>query len=304
MEQQGSLISEPTSISFEFFPPRTEKGFTALFNRVAEFEALEPSFVSVTYGAGGTTRENTHTLVHQLVRETSLPTVPHLTCIGHTTEEIDQILERYAESEIYNILALRGDVPAEPSPGWTPEGDFPYAADLVRHIRRFGEKHGVRFGIGVAGFPEGHPDTPNSLKQMDHLKAKVDEGADWICTQLFFANTTFLDWRERARLNQIEIPILAGIMPITSIEGLNKMAELAGGTVFPSPLLKALARCDGDKESVSEVGVHWATEQCRDLLDHEIDGIHFYTLNKSDATHRIHRALGVKSSRSLRESSE
>ena len=304
MNERGFLIADRPSVSFEFFPPHTEKGFTALFDRVADFEALEPSFVSVTYGAGGTTRENTHALVLRLVRETRLNTVPHLTCIGHSTAEIDEILQRYAEAKIFNILALRGDVPIDPPSGWTPEGDFQHAVDLVQHIKRFSEQHGCSFAIGVAGFPEGHPDTPNSLKQMEHLKAKVDAGADWICTQLFFDNSAFHDWRERARLSKIEVPILAGIMPISSLEGLHRMADLAGGTVFPASLLKTLDRCDGDKESVSEVGIHWATEQCRDLLDHEVDGIHFYTLNKSDATHRIHRALGVKSARSLRETAE
>ena len=297
MTPHGLPTENRPSVSFEFFPPRTQAGFASLFSRVAEFESLEPSFVSVTYGAGGTTRDNTNSLVARLTQETALLAVPHLTCLSHTTNDIDAILEQYAKSGIKNVLALRGDVPK----GTNAEGDFAHAADLVAHIRSFSERHSHTFGIGVAGFPEGHPDTPNSLIQMDHLKAKIDCGADWICTQLFFNNHAFHDWKQRARLAQISVPILAGIMPITSLEGLHRMAQLAGGTVFPAALLKALARCDGDEESVTEVGIHWATEQCRDLLDHDVDGLHFYTLNKSDATKRIHRLLGVKSSRSLRQ---
>ena len=138
---------------------------------------------------------------------------------------------------------------------------------------------------------------------MEHLKSKVDEGADWICSQLFFDNHAFLDWLARCRLAGIEIPVLAGIMPVTSIAGLRRMSTLAAGTVFPAPLLRAIDRADdGDNEAIGDIGVHWATEQCRDLLDRNVDGIHFYTLNKSTSTLRIHRALGVKSSRRLRSS--
>ena len=293
-------IKSPT-VSFEFFPPKSEAGFTSLFERMTTFKELEPTFVSVTYGAGGTTREKTIGLVLRLVRETKLNTVPHLTCIGHSSEEIDLILQQYAEAGISSILALRGDAPVNPPDGWSSDGIFSNAASLVRHIKQFGERNNCPFTIGVAGFPEGHPDTPNTLKHMDHLKEKVDQGADWICTQLFFNNKAFHDWRERVQLRHIDVPVLAGVMPISSVEGLHRMADLAGGTVFPAPLLKAVDRCDGDKEAVAEIGVHWATEQCRDLLDHDVDGIHFYTLNKSDATHRIHRSLGIKTFRSMRE---
>ncbi|MGA1043710.1 MAG: methylenetetrahydrofolate reductase, partial [Phycisphaerales bacterium] len=198
-----------------------------------------------------------------------------------------------------NILALRGDPPRD---GATlPAGDFPHAIDLVREIRAAGEALGVPggFGIGVAGFPEGHPETPNTLRQIDHLKAKVDAGADWICSQMFFDNRAFLDWCERCRLAGISIPILAGIMPITSLSGLERMADLAAGTRFPAPLLKALDRCKDDPESVERVGTHWAAEQCRDLIDQGVRGIHFYTLNKSRATREIHRTLGLRGPASL-----
>ena len=301
MPLQGVEHSDRQTVSFEFFPPRKPEGFDKLFDRMSEFEALEPSFVSVTYGAGGATRDNTHELVIRLLNETSLTPVPHLTCIGHRKHEIDAILERYAEAGVRNILALRGDPPANPKADWDPDGDFAHAADLVRHIQAFGERNNCPFGIGVAGFPAGHPDTPNSLVRMDHLKAKVDAGADWICAQLFFDNHAFHDWKERVRLKGINVPIQAGIMPITSIGGLQRMADLAAGTVFPAPLLKSIGRCNEDPEGVMQVGIHWATEQCRDLLDQKVDGIHFYTLNKSDASRKIHHALGVKTAKSIRE---
>ncbi|MGA0174142.1 MAG: methylenetetrahydrofolate reductase [NAD(P)H] [Phycisphaerales bacterium] len=293
------LKRDATTLSYEFFPPRTDAGWESLFESIRAFEPLDPSFVSVTYGAGGSTRDRTHELVVRLRRETTLDPIPHLTCIGHTRAEIRAILERYAEAGVSNILALRGDPPRD---GATlPAGDFPHAIDLVREIRAAGEALGVPggFGIGVAGFPEGHPETPNTLRQIDHLKAKVDAGADWICSQMFFDNRAFLDWCERCRLASISIPILAGIMPITSLSGLERMADLAAGTRFPAPLLKALDRCKDDPESVERVGTHWAAEQCRDLIDQDVRGIHFYTLNKSRATREIHRTLGLRGPASL-----
>lgn len=293
------LKRDATTLSYEFFPPRTDAGWESLFESIRAFEPLDPSFVSVTYGAGGSTRDRTHELVVRLRRETTLDPIPHLTCIGHTRAEIRAILERYAEAGVSNILALRGDPPRD---GATlPAGDFPHAIDLVREIRAAGEALGVPggFGIGVAGFPEGHPETPNTLRQIDHLKAKIDAGADWICSQMFFDNRAFLDWCERCRLAGISIPILAGIMPITSLSGLERMADLAAGTRFPAPLLKALDRCKDDPESVERVGTHWAAEQCRDLIDQGVRGIHFYTLNKSRATREIHRTLGLRGPASL-----
>jgi len=289
--------------SFEFFPPRNAQGWEQLYSTISEFEALSPSFVSVTYGAGGTTRDQTHELVVRLRRTTKLDPIPHLTCVGHSTEQVEAMLERYAAEGVSNLLALRGDRPKDGSADEAP-GAFPHAADLVRFVRRFNDSNRHPdprgFGIGVAGFPEGHPETPNTLVQMDHLKAKVDAGADWICTQLFFDNRSFFDWRERCELAGIRVPILAGIMPITSSAGLKRMADLAAGTRFPASLLRSIDRCKGDEDAVARVGVHWATEQCRDLLDHGVRGLHFYTLNRSMASRRIYETLGVRSSAQLR----
>ncbi len=289
------LARDGMTASFEFFPPRTEAGFADLFSTIAEFEALRPSFVSVTYGAGGSTRGQTDALVTRLLNETTLAPIPHLTCVGHTEGEIAEILGGYATRAVGNVLALRGDKPRDAQAAGTSH--YRHAADLVRAIRAFNDRgaHPDKrgFGIGVAGFPEGHPETPNTLVQMEHLRAKVDAGADFVVTQLFFDNNAFFDWRDRCALAGVKVPVIAGLMPVTSMAGLKRMADLAAGARFPAPLLRALARCQDDPESVANVGIHWATEQARDLMDRGVDGVHFYTLNKSDATRRIYRTLGL-----------
>jgi methylenetetrahydrofolate reductase (NADPH) len=298
---QDILAAHPTTFSFEFFPPKTAEASEALFRTISHLEALRPSFVDVTYGAGGGTRDLTNELVLRLRRETPLDAIPHLTCVCHGLKDIDEIVEQWAAKGVSNILALSGDPPRD-RPNWDRTGDaFRYAANLVAHLKAFNgkgrhqDKRG--FGIGVAGFPEGHPATPNRLLEMDYLKAKVDAGADYIITQLFFDNHDFYDFRDRCELAGIKVPILAGIMPITSEKGMKRMADLAAGCRFPAGLLRALQRCRGDEEAVRRVGIHWATEQCRDLLDHKVRGLHFYTLNQSDATRRIYENLGIASPR-------
>ena len=282
------------TFSFEFFPPKTPQALEQLFENIRQLEPLKPAFVSVTYGAGGSTRELTHDLVVRLKTTTSLDPVPHLTCVGHTEDEITSILERYAAAGVSNILALRGDPPHD-QPDYDHSGDvFPQAASLVRFIRNFkGHPDPRGFGIGVAGFPEGHPATPNRLLEMDHLKAKVDAGADYICTQLFFDNHDFYDFRERCALAGIHIPIIAGIMPVTSLSSMKRMAELAGGARFPARLLKALHRAENQAEAVRQIGLHYATEQCADLLDQGVAGIHFDTHHQSTATREICQRLGI-----------
>lgn len=294
--------AHPTTFSFEFFPPRTDKASEELFRNIAHLQALQPSFVSVTYGAGGSTRERTHDLIIRIQSETNLTAVSHLTCVCHRAEELAAILDRYAASGIENILALGGDPPRS-LPNHRREDDaYQHAEGLVSFIKsRTNAAHPRGFGIGVAGFPEGHPSTPNRLLEMDYLKRKVDAGADYICTQLFFSNADFYDFRERCEFAGINVPILAGIMPITRDTNINRMAELALGARFPARLLKAIERCGDDPEARERVGIHWATEQCRDLLDNNVRGLHFYTLNRSDATQRIYENLGVKDSIGLRQ---
>jgi len=282
------------SFSFEFFPPRDEKSAEMLFNSIMELVPLKPAYVSVTYGAGGTTRDLTHSLVLRLSRETELSVVSHLTCIGASRDSLGTLLQDYRENGIENIMALRGDPPKNSNAFIPhPEG-FTHADELVAFIR----KEFPSMGIGVAGYPEGHPETPNRLTEIDYLKRKVDAGADYICTQLFFDNRDFYDFRERCELAGITIPILAGIMPIINRKGMQRMSELALGTRYPARLLKALARAEDDVH-FEKVGIHWATEQVRDLIDNSVKGIHFYTLNRSSATLQIYDSLGVTSSDAL-----
>jgi len=290
--------SSPT-ISFEFFPANTTEGHDRLNDALQQLEGCCPSFVSVTYGAGGSTREATRGLVEKLRQGTNLDPIPHFTCVGHQREDIENMLSRYAALGVSNILALRGDAPRHAARHDHSKDFCVRAGDLVRHIRRFNEsgahpdKRG--FGIGVAGFPEGHPDTANRLLEMDHLKAKVDAGADYICTQLFFDNHHFHDFRERCELAGIRVPILAGILPITSIKGLHRMAELTARACIPGRLLRALQKVEGDASAVLEVGLHHAMQQCQDLLACGVAGIHLYTLNQAGPTLQILREIGIGS---------
>lgn len=287
-----------TSFSFEFFPPKTHKGAAALYETIKQLENYNPSFVSVTYHAGNSAKDLTHDLVIRIKDDTSLDPIPHLTCAGQSAEQITRIVERYAQAGVSNILALAGDPPKTTGKEPGEKSQFKRAAELVTFIKSFNEsgRHTDPrgFGIGVAGFPEGHPLTPNRLLEMDYLKAKVDAGADYICTQLFFDNRDFYDFCERCEIAGIRIPIIAGLMPVTSLNSLNRMAELAGGARFPAPLLKAIGRCKGDAEAIERVGIQYATQQCHDLLNNNVQGIHFYTLNRSLATREIYANLGFK----------
>jgi methylenetetrahydrofolate reductase (NADPH) len=309
MHIRDIFAAHSTTFSFEFFPPKTDAAAEALFTHIRDLETLKPSFVSVTYGAGGSTRERTHTLVVRIKDTTSLDPVPHLTCVCHAHADIRAILDRYAAHGVSNILALGGDPPRDLAAYNRAADAFQHAADLVAFIRKFNDT-GVHpdkrgFGIGIAGFPEGHPATPNRALEMDHLKAKVDAGADYIVTQLFFDNRDFYDFRERCDLAGIKIPIIAGLMPVTSLATYKRIPELALGARYPARLQRAILRAAGgggggdDADAVRAVGVHWATEQARDLLDNHVRGIHFYTLNHSQSTRDIYKALGAKDSSRL-----
>jgi len=238
----------------------------------------------------------THDLVLRIHEETNLTVVSHLTCIGSTCDEIQGILKKYSGRGIQNIMALRGDRPKDlPFP--SGPDCFPYASDLIAYVR----KHFPDLSIGVAGYPEGHPETPNRLKEIENLKRKIDTGADYICTQLFFNNDDFYDFCERCEIAGIHVPILAGIMPITSRRNLIRMAELASGMHYPARLLKALERAHDDRD-FEKVGNHWATQQVLDLLDNKVKGIHFYTLNQSRATLQIYDSLCLKRSKNEKKS--
>jgi len=289
MHIRDLLRQQQPCFSFEFFPPRTREGAEQLYKTMVDLVLLRPSYVSVTYGAGGSTRELTHGLIIRIREHTGLTVVSHMTCVGSTKADIEKILREYQEHGIDDIMALRGDPPKGETSFRQPEGGFAHAADLVAFVRR----SFPAMGIGAAGFPEGHPETPNRLIEMDHLKAKVDAGADYICTQLFFDNRDFYDFCERCEIAGITVPIIAGIMPVASLKGMQRMAELALGARFPARLIKSLVRAKDD-EYVERVGIHWATEQVRDLIDHGVKGVHFYTLNRSKATLTIYETLGLK----------
>jgi 5,10-methylenetetrahydrofolate reductase, prokaryotic form len=288
------LESHKTVFSFEFSPPRNTAAAQQIFQTIQDLIALKPGYVSVTYGAGGSTRELTHDMVVKLTRESGLTVIPHLTCICTTPKDIERIITTYIESGIENIMALGGDMPKGKNCDLPAGEGFTYAIDLVTFIK----KHFPRLGIGVAGYPEGHPKTPNRLKEIEYLKAKVDAGADYICTQMFFDNHLFYDFCERCVVAGITVPIIAGIMPITSINNMTRMAETAACTHFPARLIKAFTRAENN-DYVEKVGMHWATEQVRDLIDNNVRGIHFYTLNRSRATLKIYDSLGVSSSARL-----
>ncbi len=282
------LSSPPTKFSFEFFPPKKPGAWDRLYKTISELADLKPAYVSVTYGAGGSTRENTHRLVTTIQRETSLTVVAHLTCVGHTREEVDEILLSYRREGVRNILALRGDEPRAADATSPVRPYFSYAVDLVEHIKTYYPE----MTIGVAAFVEGHPATPNRLQEIEFLRAKVAAGADYLVTQLFFDNSDYYDFVERCRLAGITKPVVAGIMPITSRKGMEKMAELAAGARFPAQLLRSVARARTD-EALRRVGVHWATEQVSNLVNHDAPGVHLYTLNASTATQEICRSLGL-----------
>jgi methylenetetrahydrofolate reductase (NADPH) len=233
----SEIFKKPgTHFSFEFFPPKTEKDSLMLFETIKDLSPIRPSFVSVTYGAGGSTNELTQNLVVLLHQQTPLNIVAHLTSIGASREQVGRQVEKIAQAGIENILALRGDPPKNIE-NFIPASDgFKYAAEMVAYIK----KHFPQMGIGVAGFPEGHPATPNRLKEMDYLKEKVEAGADYICTQLFFDNRDYYDFCERCELAGINIPVIAGIMPVTSLRGMKRMAELALGVRIPAKLMRAV----------------------------------------------------------------
>lgn len=288
MHIKDILDNNKIAFSFEFFPPKTEAASAVLFKTISELTLLNPAYVSVTYGAGGSTRDLTHNLVVKIQNEANIPVVSHLTCVGSGKDEICDILSRYRENNIENIMALRGDPPAGTNKFIKQEGGFEHADELVGFIK----KHFPEMGIGIAGFPEGHPETPNRLIEMDNLKRKVDQGADYICTQFFFNNDDFYDFRERCGISGIKIPIIAGIMPVSSIKGMHRMAELALGMRFPAKLLKILTKAKDDSY-VEKAGIDWATQQVTDLVNNEVRGVHFYTLNRSRATIEIYSSLGI-----------
>jgi methylenetetrahydrofolate reductase (NADPH) len=272
-------VHDAPCFSFEFSPPKSDEGVTSLFAALRELSVFQPAFVSVTYGAGGSTRERTVELVTRIKAETGIEAMAHLACLGHTEEEVAAVLDRLAKGGLENLLALRGDPPKE---GGMAASDFRYASELVKLARRLG----YDFCIGAAAYPEGHLECVDRNADMWHLKAKVDQGVDFLVTQLFFDNAFYFDFVRRARERRIRVPVVPGLMPITNVAQIERITRLCGATV-PMRLVLELERHKDDPEAVLQIGVAHATEQAKDLLARGAPGIHFYTLNRSRATMRI-----------------
>ncbi|MDJ0849268.1 MAG: methylenetetrahydrofolate reductase [NAD(P)H] [Myxococcota bacterium] len=268
--------------SFEFFPPKTDQGFRSLFRTIQDLKQLNPDFVSVTWGAGGSTRRKTVELVLEIQREIGLTAMAHLSCIGSTPDELAETLGRLSEGGIENVLALGGDRPE----GYeTPPGGFTYASELVSFIRERWS-----FCVGGACYPETHVDAASPEADLAHLVQKVNAGVDFLVTQLFFDNQDYFDFVKRARAAGIEVPIVAGIMPVLNAKNIRRMTTLSGAKI-PGELAARLAEVEQDDESTTALGIEWATMQCRELLEHGVPGIHFYTLNRSRATVAIFQKL-------------
>jgi methylenetetrahydrofolate reductase (NADPH) len=268
--------------SFEFFPPKTDAGEENLLRTVERLRALEPSFVSVTYGAGGSTRHKTIELVSRIKREYGVEAMAHLTCVGHDQEEIAAILDRLQGEGIENVLPLRGDPPKGEAGFVRPANGFGFAQELVRFIRA----RGYPFCLGGAGYPEGHVDCRDRDQDLEHLRQKVVAGVDFLITQLFFDNADYFRFVSRARTVGIRVPIVAGIMPITNVAQIQRFTQMCGAKIPPA-LEERLVAVQDDEDAVRAIGIEHATQQCRELLGGGAPGIHFYTLNQSPATAAI-----------------
>ncbi len=279
-------------ISFEFFPPKTDKGEELLFQEISHLKPLAPSFVTCTYGAMGSTRDNTIRIVQKIKLEIGLEVAAHLTCIAHNRPEIENILDELNQKGIENIVALRGDTPQGQAEFKPPANGFRFASELVHFIRRH-PRYGRSFALAVAGYPEGHVECRDKTKDLEHLKRKVDEGADVIITQLFFVSRDYFDFVERARQAGIKIPIVPGIMPVTNGAQIQKFSAMCGASI-PPEMNQAIVRLGENQAAVEAYGIEYATRQCQELLKGGAPGLHFYTLNKSHATRQIYLNLNLK----------
>jgi len=282
------LAGDNRSFSFEFFPPKDQAGEEVLWRSISELEPLHPTFVSVTYGAGGTTRDRTVAITGRIARETSMLPMAHLTCVGHTTHELTRILASLRESGVRNVLALRGDPLAGPGTDWvSTEGGIDYASELVSFIRSASD-----LCVGVAAFPEGHRDAATLDEDVAVLKAKRDAGAEFAITEMVLRASDYFGLVDRAAAAGVEFPVIPGIMPILNFTSMAKMVELSGREI-PDEVLARLEPLKDDPAAVRAEGIAIATELCDTLLEGGAPGLHFYTLNRSKATREIYSALRV-----------
>ncbi|CAB4618344.1 unannotated protein [freshwater metagenome] len=284
------LATGGRSFSFELFPPKTDEGEQALWRTVRDLERLNPTFVSVTYGAGGSTRDRTVRITAEIAEQTSMIPVAHLTCVGASREELRGVIGEYAAAGIHTILALRGDPPGGPTAKWTPHEDgLQHADELVELIKALGN-----FTVGVAAFPEGHPSSPDLDTDARVLAAKQDAGAQFAVTQFFFRSRDYADLLERATAHGVTMPIIPGLMPVTNVAQIARFADLSGAA-FPPELAARFELVKDDDDAVRKLGVEIAVEMSNELLAMGAPGLHFYTLNRSTSTVQVYEALGLGS---------
>jgi len=281
-------MADALSISFEFFPPKTDEGEAALWNAIRALEGLTPSFVSVTYGAGGSAQDRTVRLTERIARETTLEPLGHLTCVGASIDELRSVIGAYADAGVGKILALRGDPPVDEKEGWRARPDgLEHAVQLVELVRSLGD-----FEVGVAAFPEGHPESKSFTQDIDVLVMKQAAGASFAITQLFFKASDYRRLVENAQAAGVSMPLIPGVMPITNVAQIEKFAALSGAAM-PPELLARFDAVRGDDAAVLELGVEVAVELCQDLIAGGTPGLHFYTLNRSNSTREVYQALGL-----------
>jgi methylenetetrahydrofolate reductase (NADPH) len=284
------LEQEGTSYSFEFFPPKDDAGEQTLWEAIRHLERIRPTFVSVTYGAGGSTRERTVRVTGRIARETTLTPMAHLTCVGSSVADLRQVVGEYAGAGIRNVLALRGDPPGGPGAPWTPHPEgLNHADELVALVRSLGN-----FTVGVAAFPDGHPESSSLDQDADVLVRKADAGAEFAVTQFVFDADSYVRLRDRVVARGRELPIIPGLMPVTSFAQVRRMAKMSG-TPLPASVVARLEVVADDPDAVREVGVQIATELSQRLLAEGAPGLHFYTMNRSPATLKVYANLGVQS---------
>ena len=280
------LATGRPSFSFEFFPPKTDEGEAQLWRAIRELEPLRPTFVSVTYGAGGSTRDRTIRIVQRIAAETSIIAMAHLTCVAASRQEVHGTIRQIMDARIRNVLALRGDMPGRPGAPFEPHPDgLRHAEDLVRLLHDEGD-----FCVGVAAHPEGHPESPDLATDVKYLAQKCAAGADFAITQFFFDAADYFALVDAAAQIDCHVPIIPGVMPVTNVRQIQRFAQLSGA-VFPPDLAARLLAVEDDPAAVRAIGVEVATDLCRQLLDGGAPGIHFYTLNRSTATREIYHNL-------------
>lgn len=275
-------------ISFEVFPPKKESGIQKLYETVEELKEIEPDYVSVTYGAGGSTKDKSVEIASTIKNKIGLETMAHLTCVNSTKEDIGEVLKKLKDNNIDNILALRGDPPAGEKNFSKTIGGFGYANELVGYIKDSGD-----WSVAVAGYPEGHIEAESLEKDVDNLKKKVDNGADLVILQLFFDNKDFYNFKDLVEKRNIKVPIVPGIFPILNFKAVSKISELCGAKI-PGELYREIERYQDNTEELEKVGIEFAIRQLNELLDYGLPGVHFYTMNKSSQIKEIYKAVESK----------